>query len=131
MTGPADRRMVVGGQWRDAGDGAVPEAEDPATEEVTGTFPAGTAADVDAAVEESEYFAGIASQTRGGTAPQDPGSLSCTLRRPYGVVGRIVPYDRPTGMPFAGWKRSGLGQENGPEELVSYTREKAGTVTLL
>jgi betaine-aldehyde dehydrogenase len=38
---------------------------------------------------------------------------------------------RPTGMPFGGWKRSGLGQENGPEELVSYTREKSVTVTLL
>ena len=24
---------------------------------------------------------------------------------------------RPTGMPFGGWKRSGTGQENGPEEL--------------
>jgi len=38
---------------------------------------------------------------------------------------------RPTGMPFGGWKRSGLGQENGPEELVSYTREKSVSVTLL
>ncbi|SEK91792.1 Acyl-CoA reductase [Blastococcus sp. DSM 46786] len=155
MTGPAGhRRMMVGGQWRDAADGAVLEAENPATEEVIGTFPAGTAADVDAAVaaaaeaapawqalgwaerarllrelagalreerellarldtsdggspvtamradvdgavKELEYFAGIASQTRGSTAPPDSGSLSYTLRQPYGVVGRIVPYNHP------------------------------------
>jgi betaine-aldehyde dehydrogenase len=38
---------------------------------------------------------------------------------------------RPTGMPFGGWKTSGLGKENGLEELLSYTREKSVTVTLL
>ena len=38
---------------------------------------------------------------------------------------------RPTGMPFGGWKHSGLGKENGLEELLSYTREKSVTVTLL
>jgi betaine-aldehyde dehydrogenase len=38
---------------------------------------------------------------------------------------------RPTGMPFGGWKSSGLGKENGLEELLSYTREKSVTVTLL
>ncbi|MDP9416742.1 MAG: aldehyde dehydrogenase family protein [Actinomycetota bacterium] len=38
---------------------------------------------------------------------------------------------RPTGMPFGGWKHSGLGKENGLEELLSYTQEKTVTVTLL
>jgi betaine-aldehyde dehydrogenase len=38
---------------------------------------------------------------------------------------------RPSGMPFGGWKNSGLGKENGLEELLSYTREKSVTVTLL
>jgi betaine-aldehyde dehydrogenase len=38
---------------------------------------------------------------------------------------------RPTGIPFGGWKNSGLGKENGLEELLSYTREKSVTVTLL
>lgn len=38
---------------------------------------------------------------------------------------------RPTGMPVGGWKHSGIGQENGPEDLVSYTREKTVTVTFL
>jgi betaine-aldehyde dehydrogenase len=38
---------------------------------------------------------------------------------------------RPTGTPFGGWKSSGLGKENGLEELLSYTQEKTVTVTLL
>jgi betaine-aldehyde dehydrogenase len=158
MSGPANqvphRKMLVGGAFRDASDGAVLEAEDPTTETVVGTFPAGTPADVDDAVaaareaapawaalgwskraallrelagalrEEREvlarldttdggspitamradvdggvaelgYYAGIASQTRGSTAPATDGSLTYTLRQPYGVVGRIVPYNHP------------------------------------
>jgi len=35
---------------------------------------------------------------------------------------------RPPGAPFGGWKQSGLGNENSPEELLSYTREKAITL---
>ena len=38
---------------------------------------------------------------------------------------------RPLGAPFGGWKSSGLGKENSLDELVSYTREKTVTVTLL
>jgi len=38
---------------------------------------------------------------------------------------------RPTGTPFGGWKTSGLGKENGLEELLSYTQEKTVTVTFL
>ena len=51
MTGSAvHRRTTVGGQWHDAGDEAVQEAQDPATEAVIGALPAGTAADLDGAV---------------------------------------------------------------------------------
>ena len=148
------RQMMIGGEWRDARDGGVLESENPATEETIGTFPAGTAEDVDAAVDaaaqaapawaalgwakratllrelagaireerellarldtcdggspitamradvdggagELDYFAGIASQTRGSTAPPAEGSLSYTLRQPYGVVARIIPYNHP------------------------------------
>jgi len=148
------RRMLIGGHWRDAADGAVLTSENPATEEPAGTFPAGTAvdvddavsaareaapawaalgwarraqllrelagalreerellarldttdggspitamrADVDGAVGELEYFAGIASQTRGSTAPPSADALTYTQRQPYGVVGRIIPYNHP------------------------------------
>lgn len=37
---------------------------------------------------------------------------------------------RPTGTPFGGWKASGLGKDNGLEELLSFTQEKTVTVTL-
>lgn len=38
---------------------------------------------------------------------------------------------RPFGVPFGGWKQFGIGQVNGVEELLSYTREKVTTVTLI
>lgn len=37
---------------------------------------------------------------------------------------------RPMGMPFGGWKESGIGKEHSTEELLSYTREKTVGVTL-
>jgi betaine-aldehyde dehydrogenase len=51
--------------------------------------------DVDQAVGEIEYFAGTGSATRGVSAPAVDGSVSYTLRTPYGVVGRIVPFNHP------------------------------------
>ncbi len=148
------RRMMIGGRLCDAANGAVLTSENPATEEPVGTFPAGGAddvdaavaaareaasgwaalgwarratklrelagalheeremlarldttdggspitamrADVDGAVSEIEYFAGIASQTRGSTAPPATDSLTYTQREPYGVVGRIIPFNHP------------------------------------
>jgi acyl-CoA reductase-like NAD-dependent aldehyde dehydrogenase len=51
--------------------------------------------DVAGAVAEILYYAGIAPETRGSTAPPAPDTLSYTLREPYGVVGRIVPFNHP------------------------------------
>jgi acyl-CoA reductase-like NAD-dependent aldehyde dehydrogenase len=48
------------------------------------------------AVEQLRYFAGLALQIRGDTIPTPrPGSLDLTLRQPFGVVGRIVPFNHP------------------------------------
>ncbi|MGH3326477.1 MAG: aldehyde dehydrogenase family protein [Streptomycetales bacterium] len=44
---------------------------------------------------EIRYYAGIAPEAKGCTAPADPGTLSYTLRQPYGVVGRIIPFNHP------------------------------------
>jgi acyl-CoA reductase-like NAD-dependent aldehyde dehydrogenase len=41
------------------------------------------------------YFAGLALQVRGETIPGDDGRLNYTLRQPYGVVGRIIPFNHP------------------------------------
>ncbi len=55
----------------------------------------GMRTDVTGATAEITYYAGIAPQTRGSTAPPSPDTLSYTLRQPYGVVGRIVPFNHP------------------------------------
>jgi acyl-CoA reductase-like NAD-dependent aldehyde dehydrogenase len=41
------------------------------------------------------YFAGLALELRGQTIPGAPGRLNYTLQEPYGVVGRIVPFNHP------------------------------------
>jgi acyl-CoA reductase-like NAD-dependent aldehyde dehydrogenase len=49
------------------------------------------------------------------------------VRGPVYVHGTVRRYST---MPFGGWKQSGLGQENGPEELLSDTRAEPVTITL-
>ena len=56
---------------------------------------AGMRGDVAGAVAEIRYYAGIAPETRGSTAPPSPDTLSYTVREPYGVVARIVPFNHP------------------------------------
>ena len=51
--------------------------------------------DVDIAAAQLRYFAGLVSQVRGETIPTGDGRLNYTLRQPYGVVGRIVPFNHP------------------------------------
>jgi acyl-CoA reductase-like NAD-dependent aldehyde dehydrogenase len=41
------------------------------------------------------YYAGIAAEAKGFTAPTTPGTLAYTLRAPYGLVGRIIPFNHP------------------------------------
>jgi acyl-CoA reductase-like NAD-dependent aldehyde dehydrogenase len=42
-----------------------------------------------------------------------------------GVVWVNTATARPVGMPFGGYKRSGVGREGNLDEVISYTREKA------
>jgi len=49
-TGIDARKMLIGGEWREATGGKTLDVVNPATEEVIATVPAATAADVDAAV---------------------------------------------------------------------------------
>jgi betaine-aldehyde dehydrogenase len=56
---------------------------------------AGMRGDVTGAVSELHYYAGIASETRGSTAPPTRDTVAYTTREPYGVVGRIVPFNHP------------------------------------
>jgi betaine-aldehyde dehydrogenase len=41
------------------------------------------------------YFAGLALQLRGDTIPGEFDRLDYTLQEPYGVVGRIIPFNHP------------------------------------
>ncbi|OLF05967.1 hypothetical protein BLA60_33440 [Actinophytocola xinjiangensis] len=55
----------------------------------------GMAKDVDNAVATLRYFAGLASELKGQTIEVPGVGLNLTLREPYGVVGRIVPFNHP------------------------------------
>ena len=50
LQAPKAARMLIGGRWADAVEGAVVETLDPASGEIIGTIPDASAADVDAAV---------------------------------------------------------------------------------
>jgi acyl-CoA reductase-like NAD-dependent aldehyde dehydrogenase len=42
-----------------------------------------------------EYYAGLGLELKGETVPASPGNIHLSLREPYGVVGRIVPFNHP------------------------------------
>ncbi|MCL3817653.1 aldehyde dehydrogenase family protein [Aeromicrobium wangtongii] len=56
---------------------------------------AGMRADIQSAMAEINYFAGLAGQTHGVSTPTDAARVSFTQREPYGVVLRIVPFNHP------------------------------------
>ncbi len=51
--------------------------------------------DVSHGIENLLYFAGLGYELKGSTIPSTPGNLHLTLREPYGVVGRIIPFNHP------------------------------------
>jgi acyl-CoA reductase-like NAD-dependent aldehyde dehydrogenase len=51
--------------------------------------------DAHSAAAQLRYFAGLALQLRGETIPGDSDRLNYTLMAPFGVVGRIVPFNHP------------------------------------
>jgi acyl-CoA reductase-like NAD-dependent aldehyde dehydrogenase len=51
--------------------------------------------DVQTAAGLLRYFAGLALQVHGETVPGEFDTLDYTLRQPFGVVGRIVPFNHP------------------------------------
>lgn len=52
-------------------------------------------ADIQIAAAYLEYFAGLASELKGETIPATAQGLHLTVREPYGVVARIVPFNHP------------------------------------
>jgi acyl-CoA reductase-like NAD-dependent aldehyde dehydrogenase len=52
-------------------------------------------ADVEIAAGYLEYFAGLGTEMKGETVPASAAGVHFTLREPYGVVARIVPFNHP------------------------------------
>lgn len=61
----------------------------------TGNTLAKLQADIQIAAGYLEYFAGLGSELKGETVPASTQGLHVTLREPYGVVARIVPFNHP------------------------------------
>src|SRR5258706_545662 len=53
--------------------------------------------DVNTAVDRMRFAAGLAYEIKGETVPATPGNIHMTIRQPYGVVGRIIPFNHPIG----------------------------------
>lgn len=51
--------------------------------------------DVRMGVDSLNYYAGLGYEIKGQTIPSTPGNLHLTLREPYGIVARIVPFNHP------------------------------------
>ena len=51
--------------------------------------------DVDSGASALEYFAGLAMEVKGETIPATTANLHFSIREPFGVVGRIVPFNHP------------------------------------
>jgi acyl-CoA reductase-like NAD-dependent aldehyde dehydrogenase len=51
--------------------------------------------DVQIAYDQLYYYAGLGYELKGDTIPATPGNMHLTVREPYGVVGRIIPFNHP------------------------------------
>ncbi len=67
--------------WIDAVDGGSPVRE--------------LTKDVDTAVAQLGFFAGLVTEMKGASVPMGPGVLNVTVREPLGVVARIIPFNHP------------------------------------
>jgi betaine-aldehyde dehydrogenase len=55
----------------------------------------GSRGDIAGAAAEIDFFAGLGGEVKGDTLPTTPSQVAMTAREPYGVVGRIVPFNHP------------------------------------
>src|SRR6267154_1246493 len=82
--------MLIGGELVPSEGGEWLESVNPATEETLGHVPHGTAAGVTL-----DFYAGFHTEIKGETIPASSKNLHFTIREPYGVVGRIIPFNHP------------------------------------
>ena len=55
----------------------------------------GMRGDMDCTADSLDYFAGLVTEIKGETSSQGPRHLNFTRRQPYGVVGKINPFNHP------------------------------------
>jgi succinate-semialdehyde dehydrogenase/glutarate-semialdehyde dehydrogenase len=133
-------QLLIGGEWREATDGARVPVVDPATAKPLAEVASAAPADAVAAVE-AAAAAGPAWAT---TAPRERADV---LRRAFDRVSYLDTADLREGMrvaealesgmvglnrglvsdpaaPFGGMKQSGLGRAGGHEGLLEYTESK-------
>jgi len=67
--------------WIDAVDGGSPVRE--------------LLKDVDTAVAQLDFFAGLVTEMKGASVPMGPGVVNFSVREPLGVVVRIIPFNHP------------------------------------
>ena len=67
--------------WTDATDGGSPVRE--------------LVKDVDTAVAQLGFFAGLVTEMKGASVPMGPGVVNFSVREPLGVVVRIIPFNHP------------------------------------
>lgn len=91
--GPAERGAVL----RELGRRLSERAEELLRVEVadTGNTIKPMRGDVKFAVDGLDYYAGLGYELKGHTVPSTPRNLHFSLREPYGVVARIVPFNHP------------------------------------
>jgi len=51
--------------------------------------------DVGSGISQLLYYAGLGYEAKGHTIPATPGNLHFTVREPFGVVGRLIPFNHP------------------------------------
>ena len=51
--------------------------------------------DVDTAVAQLDFFAGLVTEMKGSSIPMGPDVMNFSVREPLGVVGRIIPFNHP------------------------------------
>ena len=90
---PGERTEIM----RKLGDKLLARADEILKVEVmdTGNTITPMRGDVKAAVSGLNYYAGLAYEMKGETIPGAANHLHFTIREPYGVVARIVPFNHP------------------------------------
>ncbi len=75
-------------------------------------------ADIEGAAEQLEWYTGLAIEMKGETVPASSKHLHITVREPYGVVARIVPFNHPLSFAARGLRRPADRRQHGGDQAA-------------